>query len=116
LVGLQPGRKDYTERFQEAVKAQADFLRGTDPDGKDKPVVIELFGLKDGGTIDGRLMALLRPELPKLKPGGTYLVEVVIRTLNMGHGFPQGTSDSNASSVEFEAGAGSLTARCRLVC
>src|SRR5438105_272327 len=109
LVGLEPGRKDYTERFQETVKAQADFLRGTGPDGKDKPVVIELFGLKDGGTIDGRLMAPLRPELPKLKPGGTYLVEVVIRTLNMGHVFPQGTADSNEIWVDFEARAGGRT-------
>src|SRR5207237_8118678 len=110
LVGLQPGRKDYTERFQEAVKAQADFLRGTDPDGKDKPVVIELFGLKDGGTIDGRLMAPLRPELPRLKPGGTYLVGVVSRTLNMGHVFPQGTSDSNEIGVRVEARDGTRSA------
>ena len=65
--------------------------------------------MKDGGTIDGRLLAPLRPELPKLKPGGTYLVEVVIRTLNMGHVFPQGTSDSNEIWVDFEARAGGRT-------
>jgi tetratricopeptide (TPR) repeat protein len=37
----------------------------------------------------------LRPEVPALEPGKTYLLETVIRTLKMGHPFTQGTADSN---------------------
>src|SRR5262249_57932068 len=62
-----------------AVKKNAEFLRGTDPEGKDRKLRIDLFGIKEGGTIDGKLTQL-RPDLPALKPGQTYLVEVVVRT------------------------------------
>src|SRR6202035_3436442 len=82
------------------------FLRGTDPEGRDKKLRMDLFGLKEGGTIDGRLLAPLRPQLTRLQPGSTYLVEVVIRTLNMGHPFTQGTVDSNEVWVDFEARSG----------
>ncbi|TNF74378.1 MAG: hypothetical protein EP299_07210 [Acidobacteria bacterium] len=56
---------------------------------------VDIFGLRQGGTIDGPLTAPLRPEVPALVPGEAYLIEAVIRTLKMGHQFTQGTSDSN---------------------
>ena len=56
---------------------------------------VDIFGIKEGGTIDGRLHAPLRPELPTLHVGETYLLETVIRTLKLGHDFTQGTTDSN---------------------
>ena len=56
---------------------------------------VDIFGIKQGGTIDGELTAPIRPEIPTLQPGGTYLLETVIRTVEMGHHFTQGTSDSN---------------------
>lgn len=56
---------------------------------------VDVFGLKQGGTIDGALIAPLRPSVPALVPGETYLFETVIRTLKMGHEFTQGTADSN---------------------
>ncbi|MGB5163380.1 MAG: multiheme c-type cytochrome [Thermoanaerobaculia bacterium] len=56
---------------------------------------VDIFGIKQGGTIDGELTAPIRPEIPTLRPGGTYLLETVIRTVEMGHHFTQGTSDSN---------------------
>ncbi len=56
---------------------------------------VDIFGIKEGGTIDGRLIAPLRPEVPAIEPGATYLLETVIRTLKMGHPFTQGTADSN---------------------
>lgn len=56
---------------------------------------VDLFGLKEGGTIDGQLTAPLRPTVPALEPGKTYLLEIVIRTLKMAHLFSQGTVDSN---------------------
>ncbi|MCP5523783.1 MAG: hypothetical protein H7A46_19780 [Verrucomicrobiales bacterium] len=61
---------------------------------------IDLFGLKRGGTIDGELIAPLRPELPVLEPGETYLLEVVVRTLTLGHLLTQGTVDSNELWVD----------------
>ncbi|MDJ0842194.1 MAG: multiheme c-type cytochrome [Acidobacteriota bacterium] len=56
---------------------------------------VDLFGIKEGGAIDDPLMAPLRPVIPALKTGEAYLMEVVVRTLKMGHLFTQGTADSN---------------------
>jgi tetratricopeptide (TPR) repeat protein/cytochrome b subunit of formate dehydrogenase len=106
LLSLMPEHAEYAEGFLKAAGRNADFLRGTDPEGKDAPLRIDLFALKEGGTIDGRLIGPLRPELPKLKPGRNYLVEVVIRTVGMGHPFTQGTVDSNEVWVDFTAKSG----------
>lgn len=70
-----------------AITAHQEFL-------KDK-LRVDIFGVKEGGSIDGKLIAPLRPEVPKLKPGSTYLLESVVRTLKVGHHFTQGTVDSN---------------------
>jgi hypothetical protein len=56
---------------------------------------VDIFGVREGGTIEGPLIAPLRPEVPSLVPGEAYLIETVIRTLKMGHQFTQGTADSN---------------------
>lgn len=48
----------------------------------------------------------LRPFLPKVAPGNSYQVDVVVRTLNMGHHFTQGTVDSNEVWVDFQARSG----------
>lgn len=72
----------------------------------DKKVRVDVFGLREGGVIDGRLIAPLRPEAPALEPGGKYLVEVVVRTLGIGHLFSQGTVDSNEIWVELTARSG----------
>jgi tetratricopeptide (TPR) repeat protein len=56
---------------------------------------VDLFALKDGSTIDSPLIAPLRPDVPALVPGRTYMLDAVIRTLKLGHVFPQGTADSN---------------------
>ena len=56
---------------------------------------VDIFAVHEGGEIDGPLVAPLRPEVPTLIPGETYLLDTVIRTLKMGHLFTQGTVDSN---------------------
>jgi tetratricopeptide (TPR) repeat protein len=56
---------------------------------------VDIFGIKEGGTVDGKLHAPLGSVLPELKAGNSYLVEHVIRTLGVGHHLTQGTSDSN---------------------
>ncbi|MCA9319468.1 MAG: hypothetical protein KDB53_01975, partial [Planctomycetes bacterium] len=82
--------------LEEQTRIQVDFLT-------DGQMDLDLFGLREGGTIDGELIAPLRPELPRLEPGGRYLVEAVLRTMKLGHVFPQGTSDSNEIWVSMEA-------------
>ena len=82
----------------EIVRAHQEFLRGS--------VRADIFGVKEGGTIDGRLMAPLRPEVPALKPGQTYLLEVVLRTLRLGHPLTQGTADSNELWVDAQVSSG----------
>lgn len=67
---------------------------------------VDLFGIKEGGTIEGRLHAPLRPELPSLTPGQPYLLEVVVRTTGMGHELTQGTADSNELWLDLSVYAG----------
>jgi len=80
------------------VKAHQDFLKGS--------LRVDLFGLKEGGTIDGKLIPL-RPEMPVLRRGGKYLLEVVVRTLTVGHPFSQGTTDSNEIWMDAKVSSGS---------
>ena len=82
------------------------FLRGKHSEGKDKVLRVDLFGIKDGPSTEHKLIAPLRPNLPKLEPGKSYVVEVVIRTLFIGHPFTQGTADSNEVWVDFQASSG----------
>lgn len=73
---------------------------------------VDIFGLKEEGAIDGRLIAPLRPEVPTLQPGRTYLLEVVLRTLRLAHIFTQGTVDSNEVWVDVTGrSAGRIVAR-----
>jgi tetratricopeptide (TPR) repeat protein len=104
LLKNEPKYADMAEGFDRAIRTHADFL-------KDKKLRIDLFGVKrfdpDRGPDDASL-AVLRPDLPALEPGKTYLVEVVVRTLNIGHPFSQGTVDSNEIWVDFQAKAGGV--------
>jgi|SoiMethySBSTD1v2_1073268.scaffolds.fasta_scaffold17098_5 hypothetical protein len=81
---------------EETVEKEAEFLR-------DGQVRIDIFALREGGTIDGRLIAPIRPDLPPLRAGSTYLLEVVLRTLRLGHPLTQGTVDSNELWVDLDA-------------
>jgi tetratricopeptide (TPR) repeat protein len=56
---------------------------------------VDIFGVKEGGTVDSPIRAPLRPAVPALKPGRRYLLEAVVRTLKLGHPLTQGTADSN---------------------
>lgn len=67
---------------------------------------LDIFGVKEGGTIDSPLTGPLRPQVPTLKPGKSYLVEIVLRTLKVGHLFTQGTVDSNDIWVDVKATSG----------
>ncbi len=60
-----------------------------------KAARVDIFGIREDGAVDGRLHAPLRPEQPVLQPGRRYLLETVVRTLEVGHQLTQGTADSN---------------------
>jgi hypothetical protein len=82
----------------EIVKAHADFLKGS--------VRVDIFGIKEGGSISDKLVGALRPVVPTLKRGKTYLLEVVLRTVRLGHPFTQGTADSNEVWVDSKLSSG----------
>src|SRR5258708_23369789 len=77
------------------MKVQEELLKGS--------LRVDIFGIKEGGSIDNPLTAPLRPKTPALKKGGRYLIEVVLRTLKLGHPFTQGTVDSNEVWVDATA-------------
>jgi len=77
---------------------QRKFLRDT--------VRVDIVALREDGTIDGELIGPIRPQIPELRPGATYLVEVVIRTMKLGHVFTQGTADSNEVWLDVAAASG----------
>ena len=83
------------EQADRAVEAHRRFNEGV--------MRVDIFGLREGGEISGELHAPLRPEVPALTPGERYLLEVVVRTVKMGHHFTQGTSDSNQVWMELTA-------------
>ncbi len=67
---------------------------------------VDIFGIRRNGDIDGELVAPLRPAVPQLTPGNSYLIETVIRTLKLGHHFTQGTTDSNEIWLDVTVRAG----------
>ncbi|MGD8311753.1 MAG: tetratricopeptide repeat protein [Gammaproteobacteria bacterium] len=77
---------------------QREFLRDT--------VRVDIVALREDGTIDGELIGPIRPRIPALQPGKTYLVEVVVRTMKLGHLFTQGTVDSNEVWLDVAASSG----------
>lgn len=88
----------YIRKQPQIVEAEEAFLKNV--------VRVDIFGIRENGTIDGALTAPLRPSVPALKPGGRYLLEVVVRTLKVGHHFTQGTVDSNEVWVDAKVSAG----------
>ena len=63
---------------------------------------IDVIGLRKGGDINGEFQLIENQKPLHLVPGETYLIEVVLRTLTLGHAFTNGTSDSNQIWVELE--------------
>jgi tetratricopeptide (TPR) repeat protein len=91
-----PHLLDFPER-DAMVKAVEDFNKGV--------MRVDIVALREGGTIDGPLHAPLRPTVPEIEAGKPYLVDVVTRTVKMGHEFTQGTADSNEVWLEVTAKA-----------
>src|SRR6185503_4478154 len=73
-TGYSESSKDELDKV---ITVQSNFLKGS--------LRVDIFGMREGGTIDGKLIAPLRPQVPALQRGNTYLIEVVLRTLKLGH-------------------------------
>lgn len=58
-------------------------------------VRVDIFGIREAGQIDGQLHAPIGSDSVRLHAGRQYLIEVVVRTLKLGHPFTEGTADSN---------------------
>jgi len=80
------------------VQAHRDFNEGV--------MRVDIFGVREGGTIEGDLTAPIGPEVPALVPGERVLFETVIRTVKMGHLFTQGTADSNQIWMDITVRSG----------
>lgn len=63
---------------------------------------LDIVALREGSAVDGPLLGPVRPQVPALRPGRDYLLQIVLRNLRVGHAFTQGTSDSNQTWVEVE--------------
>ena len=105
LLKHEPLFERHAGGFQQTIDLHTGYLRGAAADGSDKKVRVDLFGLKAGGGADAPVTQL-RPALPALRPGQSYTVEVVVRTLGLGHPLTQGTVDSNEIWVDFRAAVG----------
>jgi tetratricopeptide (TPR) repeat protein len=81
------------ENADEVIQQHQEFLRDN--------VRIDIFGIREGVGINGELHAPLGTDL-ELEPGKSYTVEVVIRTLKLGHLLTQGTVDSNELWLDLE--------------
>ena len=95
--GANTGIAWFRDRPQ-VIQAHQDFLSGT--------MRVDLFGIRDGGSLSGKLHAPLRPDVPTLQPGASYLLDAVIRTVKIGHLFTQGTVDSNEVWLEVTVTSG----------
>ncbi|MGO9108730.1 MAG: multiheme c-type cytochrome [Thermoguttaceae bacterium] len=83
------------------AKIHEEFLQGV--------ARVDIFAIHKGSTVDAPLAAPLRPEVPALQPGQKYLLDVVIRTLKLGHPFTQGTVDSNEVWLDVTVASGGKT-------
>jgi tetratricopeptide (TPR) repeat protein len=88
----KPSYESPAAELDQVITVQSNFLKGS--------LRVDIFGLREGGTIDGKLIAPIRPQVPALRRGQTYLIEVVLRTVRLGHPFSQGTVDSNEIWVD----------------
>lgn len=79
---------------QDVIDSHREYLKDT--------VRVDLFGLREGGSIDGKLIAPIDQSVV-VRSGQEYLIETVLRTMKLGHHFSQGTTDSNEIWVELTA-------------
>jgi tetratricopeptide (TPR) repeat protein len=75
---------------REMAELTEKFLKGS--------LTADVFAIRRGDRV-----VPIGPELPRLVPGETVEVEVVVRTRKLGHQYTNGTADSNETWVAFSA-------------
>ncbi len=87
-----------------AANTALPFVRGDKPTEQrireflqNKVLTVDVFAIKRGDDV-----VVLADKLPKVSPGETLDVEVVVRTRGVGHPYTNGTADSNETWVSLE--------------
>ena len=75
------------EKSQQITKTYEQFLKNS--------VTVDIVGLRKEGQLNGQFIPTRENNSVDVKPGHTYIAEVVIRTRSVGHLFTNGTTDSN---------------------
>jgi Flp pilus assembly protein TadD len=75
---------------REMEQLEEKFLKGS--------LTADLFAIRRGDRV-----LPIGPDLPRLVPGETVEVDVVVRTRKLGHQYTNGTADSNETWVAFSA-------------
>jgi len=88
------------------LKKLPDWVNENHRQFMDGVMLLDIFAIREDGLIDGPLVAPLEHQSYKLQPGKSYLFEIVVRTMKMGHIFTQGTADSNEIWLDIEAKSG----------
>ncbi len=104
LPAAEPHELSEAMRSETAAQAHAEVLASTARFNA-QTLRVDLYALREGGVIDGALR-VIGAQLPVLDAGKTYLLEIVVRTLDMGHEFTQGTADSNEAWLYARASVG----------
>lgn len=76
------------------LEAHRDFLRDS--------LRVDIFAIREGDKLEEELIAPLSDYGVVLASGETYVFDVVLRTLTLGHKFTEGTSDSNQVWLEIK--------------
>ncbi len=90
-----------SEQVAHAVPSQAPQEATLFAEGEESSQFGQNALLRHGGHL--QLIAPLDETRPRLRPGGNYRIDVVERTLRLGHFFPGGTIDAFDVWVEFKA-------------
>lgn len=71
-----------------------------------KAARVDLVNIREEESPEPLANLPLRPNLPSLKPGQTYILETTVRNLGVGHHLTQGTADSNELWLEVRVSSG----------
>lgn len=63
---------------------------------------VDIFAIREGDQLEREPVAPIDTSSAALAPGKSYVFDVVLRTLTLGHKFTEGTSDSNQIWLEVE--------------
>ncbi len=82
----------------EALEAHRQILRDS--------LRLDIFAIREGDRLEETPTAPIDSATVRVGPGKSYVFDVVLRTLTLGHHFTQGTSDSNEVWLEVEVSNG----------